>query len=344
MAFEATYTTEYGSSQSTTKLKSSIEIVDSEGNTIKPLQNKGTYYYSYVPAKSKVNYEIKTFSKDKAISDEVQIKIITQDREYMHQMMNETLKAGSESQRQQWETQLMNGDTQEFTTAVASVVDKSKQFKELYSKTMNTESNGIKKGYITIPEDIQGYFSIIISYGYSQKGRDYSIWEAYAPSIDQVMLVLDILTVVMLVVSLGTATPLAAGLTALRKTGTTVGKKAAKELGEQGAKTALRKLSNRALIATESATFGIMMITSNNLGAVTTNADGADFGGGHVHAYGALATDLDPNKIEFREEELENLYYQEILERGTPIALAVIGILLIPKIIAKKRERGESDD
>ena len=86
------------------------------------------------------------------------------------------------------------------------------------------------------------------------------------------------------------------------------------------------------------------MITSNNLGAVTTNADGADFGGGHVHAYGALATDLDPNKIEFREQELENIYYQELLDRGMPIALAVIGILLIPKIITKKRQREESDD
>ena len=341
MVFDAKYSTEYGSSQSTTKLESSIDITDSNGERITPLHNKGTYYYSYVPAQSRVNYEIKTHSKGKLISDEVQIKIITQDKDYLFQMMNETIKAGSETQREQWETQLMNGETESFTTAVASVVDKSKQYKEIYSKTLNTESNGIKKGFFTIPNDIDGYFSIIITYGYSQKGRDYNLWEAYSPSIDQVMIALDVLTVIMLVATLGAGAPLAAGLTALKQTGTAVGSKAVRKLGEQGAKIALSKLSNRALIATESATFGIMLLTSNNLGAIDVNADGADFGGGHVHSYGALATDLNPNTIEFRNQEIENIYYQEIMERATPIALAIIGILLIPKIIAKKREKEE---
>ena len=44
MVFDAKYSTEYGSSQSTTKLESSIDITDSNGAHIRPLDNKGTYY------------------------------------------------------------------------------------------------------------------------------------------------------------------------------------------------------------------------------------------------------------------------------------------------------------
>tara|TARA_Y100000034_G_C6860077_1_gene391319 strand:+ start:110 stop:1138 length:1029 start_codon:yes stop_codon:yes gene_type:complete len=335
LAYEANYTSERGSQVCQTKLKSSIEILDPDGVVIKPLFNKGQYYYSYVPPGSKVNFEVTTYSGGKPMSDEFSIQVITQDTEYMQGVMNEVIKASSNTQQDAWAEQIANGDTSEFISAVSSVANNEKQFKTVYSKLYTSDSNGFKKGYFTVPEELVGYFSIIISYAYSGAGQEFDFLDEFAPSLDTVDWLLDIVMIISLVLSwTGIGGAVFSALVA-RKIAMKAGKGVAKAAG----KSAVRKLANRAIIATYSISIALGMMTAGSIGTVDINQYGCDFGDGHFHSYGGLVTDLDPNKIEIREKEVYEIYQQEIIYGGSILGAVLLVILVIPKIVKKKRAK-----
>ncbi len=352
MAYVANYKTELGSDQCTTKLVSSIEVVNSDGEVVSPIHNRGTYTYAYLPPNSRVNYEIATYSGGNLVSDEVSIKIVAQDKRYMYQMMDEVLNLASEEQQDEWAEQLANGDSSGLITKASENVDNEKQYKTIYSKTMNTEANGRKKGYITIPDEIEGFYSIVISYGYSGKGQEYSLWDEYAPSLDTVEFIIDIACILFIVVTLGTGTPAVAGYKALQSFGTKVGSKIIQKTSQKAitastkwtAKAALRKTADRAVSRAFLATMAIGMVTSSISGDIDVNSRGCDFGGGHIHAYGGIAENLDPNLIEFRQGEIDAIYWEEYAQSGGLIGLILFTILVIPKIVRKKRERRGKDD
>ena len=350
MAYEASYTTERGSQVCQTQLKSSIEILDPDGVVIEPLFNKGQYYYSYVPPGSRVNFDVTTYSGDvkgggmqydyypeKPMSDEFSIQVITQDMEYMQGVMNEVLKVSSADQQEAWAEQIANGDRSEFISAVSSVANSEKQFKTVFSKLYTTESNGNKRGYFTVPEELVGYFSIIISYAYSGAGQEFDFLDEFAPSLDTVDWLLDIVMIISLLASVFTfgASLGVFGALVARKVATKAAKKAAKAAG----KSAVRKAANRAIIATYSISLAIGMMTAGSIGTVDINQYDCDFGDGHFHSYGGLVTDLDPNKIEIREREVHEIYQQEIIYGGSILGAVLLVILVIPKIVKKKRAR-----
>jgi len=335
LAYEANYTSERGSQVCQTKLKSSIEILDPKGVVIKPLFNKGQYYYSYVPPGSKVNFEVTTYTGGVAKPDEFSIQVITQDTEYMQGVMSEVIKVSSAEQQEVWAEQIANGDSSDFISAVSSNAVNEKQFKTVYSKLYTSDAQGVKKGYFTVPEELVGYFSIIISYAYSGAGQEFDFLDEFGPSLDTVDMLLDIIMIISLALSW---TGIGAGVfTALvaRKVATKTATTAAKAAG----KSAVRKLANRALIATYGISLAMGMMTANSIGAVDINQYGCDFGDGHFHSYGGLVTDLDPNKIEIREKEVYEIYQQEIIYGGSILGAVLLVILVIPKIVKKKRAK-----
>lgn len=186
-----------------TSLKSSCKVVDALGLEVRGKKNLAKagddggpqmYTWADTPRGIKMVWEAQTISDSKPYSDRLNVTLQMFDADYVSRLANQIVDELTEAQMEQ----IANGDVSVVEKKVEEKLNLDLVYKEMYSDTLYTDSDGKASGEIQFKDDWPATnYNLLIHYGYdaeSEKGdteKAYEFWvEEWGVTIVEMTLII----------------------------------------------------------------------------------------------------------------------------------------------------------